>query len=281
MRNTVFLYLAVLLVPLAGLAQCQVEDSTQEIDSARSERAARLSVMRRHALSLLVEVETRGGTVRAELVERPILRYSTPQRRQLDLTLWTWGRVGRPVAIATIGPKGCEVVSVADGPVSMTAKSGWKWTPSSSGMKWTPVPDAPVAGKTAVERTRQMKEIARRFTTNASSKVLSVELRLMDQPLHRYADPDDGLIDGALFSFAAGTNPEVLLLVESRQERQGELAWYYGFAPMSSANCEAKIGDTIVWSFSGAGRRDATEPYYLAPLNDLDTVVDDEAIDKK
>jgi len=103
----------------------------------------------------------------------------------------------------------------------------------------------------------------------------------MDQPLHRFADPDHGLVDGALFSFAAGTNPEVLLLLECRQERSGELAWHYGCARMSSANCEAKIGDTIVWSCSSEGRWDATAPYYLGPLGDLDTVADDEVTGQK
>jgi hypothetical protein len=279
--SIVTLTVAAFWFALLAASGASAEDSIDDIDAARKERAARLDVMRRRAMSVVVEVESADGPVRAELVEKPILRYSTPQRRQLDLTLWAWGRVGRPVAIATIGPKGCEVVSVADGPFSMTAKSGWKWTPSSSGMKWTPVPDAPVVGKTAVERARQMKEIARRFTANASSKVLFVELRLMDQPLHRYADPDHGLIDGALFSFAAGTNPEVLLLLEGRQERHGELVWRYGCARMSSANCEAKIGDTIVWSCSSEGRWDATAPYYIAPLGDEDTVADDEATDGK
>jgi hypothetical protein len=257
-------------------------DSVDESDATRKERAARLDVMRRRATSLVVEVESADGPVRAELVEKPILRYSTPQLRQFDQTLWAWGRVGRPVAIATIGPKGCEIVSVADGPLSMTAKSGWKWAPPGSGITWKAVPDAPAVGKTAVERARQMKEIARKFTASASSKkVQFVELRLVDQPLYRYADPDHGLIDGTLFSFAAGTNPEMLLLVECRREPRGNPVWQYGCARMSAANCEAKIGDTIVWTCSGGGPRGAAEPYYIAPFGEQDTVADDAATDGK
>ncbi|HEY2251958.1 MAG TPA: hypothetical protein VGH74_12890, partial [Planctomycetaceae bacterium] len=244
----------------------QTRDPVDGSEAARAERAAALDLMRRRALSLVVELESAEGIERVELVEKPILRYSTPTLRQFDQTLWTWGRVGRPVAIATIGPKGCELVSVADGPLSMTAKSGWKWTPRGSGMTWKPVPDAPALGKTATERARQMKEIARKFTASASSKKIPyVELRLVDQPLHRYADPDRGLIDGSVFSFAAGTNPELLLLVECRREPQGKLVWQYGCARMSAANCEAKIGETIVWTCSNDGPHGAAEPYYIVP----------------
>ena len=38
------------------------------------------------------------------------------------------------------------------------------------------------------------------------------ELRLMPQPLYRYdADDEGGTFDGALFAFAQGTDPEILL----------------------------------------------------------------------
>jgi hypothetical protein len=144
------------------------------------------------------------------------------------------------------------------------------------------VPNPLAVGKTAVERARQMKAIARKFTASASSKKIPyVELRLVDQPLHRYADADHGLIDGAVFSFAAGTNPELLLLVDCRRESKGNLVWQYGCARMSAANLEAKIGDTIVWTCFNDGPHGAAEPYYIVPLGEQDTVADDAPADGK
>ncbi len=254
-------------------AEGQSGDSVNESAALRKERAARLEVMRRRARLLVTKIETAEGLEPVELIESPILRYGTPQTGQFDQTLWAWGRVGRPVAIATIGPAGYEMVSVADAPLSMTAKSGWKWTPSGSDMTWTPVSDAPLVGKTATDRARQMKDIARRFTANANRDVLYVELRLMEQPLHRYADPDHGLVDGALFSFAGGTNPEVLLLLEGRQKTEGEVSvWHYGCARMCAARCEARLGDEVVWSVPDVPRWDAEAPYFSIPYGDGDKV---------
>ena len=39
----------------------------------------------------------------------------------------------------------------------------------------------------------------------------------MPQPLLRYAAPDSGVIDGAVFAFAEATDPEALLILEARR----------------------------------------------------------------
>jgi hypothetical protein len=259
----------------------QAGGAEQETVDSKGERAARLDVMRRRAASLTVEFETPAGMVSAEMIESAILRYGTPARLAFDETLWAWGRVGRPVAIATIGPLGCEIVSVADEPVLMKAKSGWKWSPAGSGIQWTPVPEAPAAGRTAVIRLRQMNEISRRFSATASNKKASFELRIMDHHLHRYADPEHGLIDGAIFAFVEGTNPEVFLLLECRQERGGDLVWSYGCTRMSAATCKAMLNDKVVWQCSGVAQWNAEEPYFSTRFGEEDTVAGDDSIDAK
>ena len=50
------------------------------------------------------------------------------------------------------------------------------------------------------------------------------ELRLMPTPLLRYSSATNKIIDGALFAFAQGTNPEALVLVEAVETVNGR-AW--------------------------------------------------------
>jgi hypothetical protein len=71
------------------------------------------------------------------------------------------------------------------------------------------------------------------------------QLRLLPTPVYRYANEKE-VLDGALFAFAQGTNPEVLLLIEAlRGETPGR--WQYGFAPMTSFEARVLRGDKIVW----------------------------------
>ena len=55
------------------------------------------------------------------------------------------------------------------------------------------------------------------------------KLRLLTKPFARYGKPGTDVQDGALFCFAHGTNPEVLLTLESRPGKDG-LEWQYAFA---------------------------------------------------
>ena len=42
------------------------------------------------------------------------------------------------------------------------------------------------------------------------------ELRLLPTPIARYGEPGTKLLDGALFAFVLGTDPEVFLFLEAR-----------------------------------------------------------------
>ena len=49
------------------------------------------------------------------------------------------------------------------------------------------------------------------------------QMRLLTQPIFRYASPQAGIIDGTMFAFVQGTDPEVFLQVEARQSFPREL----------------------------------------------------------
>ncbi|HEY2250159.1 MAG TPA: hypothetical protein VGH74_03820, partial [Planctomycetaceae bacterium] len=186
-----------------------------------------------------------------------------------DATLWAWGKSGRPSVVAAIhedrGPKNawsCEMVSLANQAVSIAGKPGWEWTPAKSGIEWKNVPGAPVAGKTAIARSAQIKDLANRFTSTGHYRNGNIiELRLMGKPLHRYADPEQGLVDGAIMAFVEGTNPETLLLIECRGDQENKPAWFYGLARMSGGHLVARLEETVVWECPDIQGFDAERSY--------------------
>jgi hypothetical protein len=92
------------------------------------------------------------------------------------------------------------------------------WTPAKPGIQWTQLPDVPAPDSTRQRRLIQMRTIARQVSAtaeNESDQATGVqEMRLLPSPLYRYETGEND-IDGALFRFVIGTDPECLLLVES------------------------------------------------------------------
>lgn len=91
-----------------------------------------------------------------------------------------------------------------------------------------------------------MKELTRRFEVITTYDNTKSMLRLRIQPLHRYSDSEDGLIDGAIFALSRGTNPEALLLFECRIAQEGKLACHDTLVRFTAAT-EGKLDGKPVW----------------------------------
>lgn len=192
-----------------------------------------------------------GKEKEVERVKEPIFTFSEPTRETGHLgTLWVWGTKGRPVALLSQNKAyekpvwGFELVALSEG-VSVEMHDGWKWSPKSA-LKMTPFKDAPRAADSDAKRMSQMKSLARQFTLSEQYLNENFELRLLPSPVYRYQDEAVALIDGALFNFAHGTNPEVLAVIECRKEASGP-AWSYGFLPLAGAGVTAKLDGKTVW----------------------------------
>lgn len=265
-----------LCLSLALLAQSK-EPATPAEDGPSS--AARSAEMRELAGAITL-VPASVGT-KAELIPEPIYRFDDPARGHPDGTLWAFGRTGRPAALLCLALEKTdrgrfrwvhELISLADGPVaagSFHASGRWTWNPKGPGVAFQPLPGAPSPADDEAKRLRQMKEAARRFGANESRDPARndpsdrFELRLLPQPALRYADPDSGLIDGALFLLAYGRNPEIALLIEARRVAAGPPAWTYALARISAARLRVRIDDREIADLPKpivAGWRD---PYYL------------------
>ncbi len=97
-----------------------------------------------------------------------------------------------------------------------------------------------------------MRRIAGRFAASVKKRSGDLRLRLMPQPMVRYEPKEASIIDGAVFSFAKGTNPEVLLVIEAENDERGGLRFVYSPARMTSGACRLFMDQDEVWSVSSA-----------------------------
>lgn len=217
-----------------------------------------------------LKVPTESGTEKLELLPVPVLRWHNPIRATTHGECFVWTRDGRVEAVASLfsypNDDGRRVAHAFNclTEQSLTASRNGQdfWTvPTEDVTKMIPLPgDVPVAAKAPL-RLSQMRTIIRGFSANSDGTQSEDgrELRLLTTPLYRYSQSADSQRDGALFAFTMGTDPEVLLLLESRGE-QGSKSWY--FLPMrhSHTSLSVKYKQEKVWSH----QRGNQTPTYLS-----------------
>jgi len=257
------------------------------------ERAGRLAEMQALVRTLRITDPARPAREPVPLMPEPLHRWSDPTRALSDGSLWAFGKAGRPVALVAAELYGgdakvvpawsCELNSLAAGPIVGEADDRFftpagraspelgrplRWAPRGLGVELTAIAGAPSPGPSAAERLRQMKALAGRVSAHQevggpSGSRPRYELRLLPRPVHRYADPDSGLIDGAIFLLAYGTNPELLLLIEGRKPVAGAAAWSCGFARLSTAEISASLDGREAWGRPAVEQPDPESPYYF------------------
>jgi hypothetical protein len=92
------------------------------------------------------------------------------------------------------------------------------------------------------------------------------QLRLLPAPLYRYPSAKARVLDGALFALisSAGTDPEVLLLLEARQDDGGTPYWQYACGRFSDWELHVQRKDKEVYtSVPGPTNTGAHDPLHL------------------
>lgn len=209
-----------------------------------------------------------------KLVPRPILNWTNPERRTSSGALFLWTGQGLPQAAMCIYPNpnsagqvhDHEFQSLSTDLLSARADENLVWQPSTPGLEYRTLAK-PAPGVNASQRLRQMRNHAREFSAsiikpNTPEKLL----RLMAAPLHRYtlddSQGDHELVDGAVFGFVQGTDPEVLLLLEVIQTTQG-MQWRYALARMTMVPVRVKHSGDNVWETEWARAASPVSPYYV------------------
>jgi hypothetical protein len=192
-----------------------------------------------------------------KMQQEPVLRWPNPTREVPEGATFVWTLDGRPEAIGCVWKHG--VLSHAFHSLSsskLVAEHDGRtiWHPEKAGIEFRNFAKAPRPADSAVKRLSQMKELARRFTCRlASDERTGEQLRLLPQPLYRYKIERKDLVDGALFAFVQGTDPEVILVLEAaRQDAESE--WQYVLTRRSMLALEGELDGERIWSVAhGAG----------------------------
>jgi hypothetical protein len=220
------------------------------------------------------------GIERTKLVAHPepVLRWSNPTAGRVFGNVCVWTEKGRPLVVASIYKSPSwgatlEVCSLAENPVTGQFEGNEFWIPNAAGMKRLPLPTAEKPASVAPARLTQMRRLATKFavhlddTRGTEDKGVVRQLRILTQPLYRYPsaaseDTKADYLDGALFAFVEGTDPEVLLVLEATQTGDSK-AWQYGLARMNRDALKVTFENMTVWTVPYRDNQSivATEPY--------------------
>ena len=251
-------------------------------DATETRRSELLKQMR--DLAEQTEVAYESGAKAPELKPNPVFRYDDQPRRFIDATMWVWLDQGRPVAFQKIEAKyrggtgapewGYCFGSVSPELLSVHWPGGESFRSTAPGIAFRPLPNAPPIAQSEVGRRRQLRELARQFSsrivTDPNNNVTR-ETRLLTTPILVYSD-EKTQAPGAVFGFAANNvNPDVLLLLEARDDA-GELRWHFAPARMTSSGVTLRFGETVVWEVSWVNWDEAPFPtwtFFYTPRTPL------------
>jgi hypothetical protein len=241
---------AIALCTQAGQESAVEQPAAQAKDVDRAEDTVRRAQVEAARYAIVRE----GAQDKARLLEKPILKWSNPSEGSLFGSVVLWTLEGRPEAVASIyrwyGDKQefhAEIKSLSTHALKVTRDQEPPWDAQPADVKFTPLNhEAPA--ETEAGRLRQMREIARRFSaTLIHPRRGTNTLRLLPQPVYRYHEFPENIVDGGLFAFVQGTDPEVLLIVEV-EKADGGLAWNYAVSRMNMHELHVALDGKEVWS---------------------------------
>ena len=174
----------------------------------------------------------------AELKKEAAFEWLNAARGDTQGAVFLWLRNGRPVALACIfsyphyrlpGRLIVHELHALDAEKLLVKRNaGNEWKPR-AGLARNELAEAVPPAASPGARLVQMRRLAQEFSGHSIDRdAKRWELRLLPTPLHRYSPAKSGVVDGALFAImsSAGTDPEVLLVIEAR-EVEGKLRWEY------------------------------------------------------
>ena len=244
-----------LLVPaLLGQAPTRQDDAGtskgQDDAKTRRERLHRIYLGEAEGYAIFRDASRKE---KVALKREPVYVWTNPVRGgEQDGEVFIWTCRGRAEVLGTFfsfpatGPRGLhhELHSLSTTTLDVTRPGGAHgWSPQGPGLHPAKIAGAQAPGRSAPQRLSQMRALTRDFAAETEDdKGRRWELRLLPQPLHRYESTDPDVVDGAVFAFvtSAGTDPEVLLVLEARKDA-GETAASWRYALGRFTDMKARV----------------------------------------
>ena len=142
--------------------------------------------------------------------------------------------------------------------------AGFVWSPAQPGLSFREIPGAPAPAESDRQRLVQLRDLIKRFAVTEYVTRQPDLLRLMPHPIDRYSDPAKGQLDGAIYLFAHGTNPEAMLVIEAQGSSPEKATWRFAVARLTVAPFEVTFDRKAVWSeaYHPDAKNRPTAPYF-------------------
>jgi len=203
----------------------------------------------------------------------PVLLWSNPVRvGETNGAVFVWTYEGRAEAVGTIfshlsrqDPAKRHIAhsfhSLSLDPLIAERNETRSWKIDVPGIQPEKIAGAAVPAETAALRLTQMRDLAREFSATTSLDGVDQDLRLLTQPLYRYESKSTEVIDGALFTFVTGTDPELMLVIEARRNAGGP-AWHFGAGRFTDLALTLRRKEAVLWKYErGIPVEDDKSPY--------------------
>lgn len=182
---------------LLVLLAAEPDDSTAAADTKEAARRV-LELAQKYEFFADPQSKTK-----VEMDAKPVLVYSNPVRGDVYGNVYVWTQEGRPALIGAFFDHRSEdrltseLHALTKGGMVGRRDGETFWSPEGPGITFEPLKVAPAPAANASSRGRQMRELARRFTVERDHPEQGKgEVRLLPQPVYRYAARTDGIMTG-------------------------------------------------------------------------------------
>lgn len=191
----------------------------------------------------------------------PVLAWTNPvagTSRKAKTVLFV--KDGQPKCVCCIWPSGSRLYHEFG---ALTRKSlqgeldgNRKWLFDEESITFKPIPESGEPAKDRRRRLVQMRQLSRRFAAvemeNRKREDDRVQLRMLTTPLYRYEQESEQIVDGCLFCFADGTDPEAVLVIEA-VKKNNSTRWEYAFMRRTTLPVTGQLDGATVWNTDTVG----------------------------
>lgn len=252
MRLIQYLMIGSLILPI--LVAEKIQTAGQDTDEVQATEARRLIAQEIGKFKMRSGVGEKATALQRS--DASILRWTNPSLGTIYGDVFVWTKNGRAEAVGSIfkfySPftnMSIEFQSFSKEPLEADYDGTKIWTPKAEDVKFVAMTDAPEPSKAKFARLSQMRSLAGAFSVDATQRrdeSITRRLRMLPQPIFRYDSSDPEVLDGAIFAFVEGTDPELLILIEARKSKNG-FTWHYTIGRMNSIQFEVRRKDEVVW----------------------------------
>lgn len=253
----------------AGCLAASAADDSKGDESKGSELQ---QASRKMAESIRLATVVEGTRRDLEMLKEPVLRFGDIPRANDKGSVWIWQDQGRPEAIMELyragdGRSWVHVLhSLSTEKIAGDFGTGApQWSVEQPGIRWVDFTDAALPADRANVRARQIKDLAQKFSAHEfwDPNNSRYELRLLVQPVHKYSEPDAGLVDGAVFLICHENNPEVVLPIEAVKRKDEQPRFRYALARLGHAELHVSFDTKEIWQQPRIRDTAARDPYFL------------------